>query len=152
MSRSTLNDDCLLEQAVARYEEFLHLIKRKREKSIPSFCVPTSDIDLVWHSHQLCPLPYSRDLKAMLGKIVNNNDRDSSNGDNLKIRSKEIAKLWEEMFGREYITANLMSCNSQMKCFAGYDSEGSVRSTPCASECVDLMVQAAECCNNCVDG
>ncbi|CAN1773899.1 Glycine-rich domain-containing protein 1, partial [Linum perenne] len=57
-----MNNLALLENDVAIYKGFLHLIKRNAERSINAFCVPTTDIDLIWHTHQLHPVSYSKDM------------------------------------------------------------------------------------------
>ncbi|CAL9228324.1 unnamed protein product, partial [Arabidopsis halleri] len=52
---------------VTRYKPFLYLIKGNRERSIKLFFVPTYDIDLIWHTHQLHALSYCTDLTKMIG-------------------------------------------------------------------------------------
>ncbi|XWS21368.1 hypothetical protein CRYUN_Cryun30bG0049600 [Craigia yunnanensis] len=76
VSRSHMNDNLFLEEAAARYKGFLHLIKRNWEKSVRCLCVPTYDVDLIWHSHQLHPVSYSKDLVATLGKVLEHDDTD----------------------------------------------------------------------------
>ncbi|KAJ6391379.1 hypothetical protein OIU77_025372 [Salix suchowensis] len=70
----------LLEEAVARYKGFLYLIKRNQGRSIKHFCVPTYDIDLIWHSHQLHPVSYCKDLVAIIGRVLEHDDTDSDTG------------------------------------------------------------------------
>ncbi|KAL6571875.1 hypothetical protein OROHE_002744 [Orobanche hederae] len=77
VSRPYMDDDWYLEGSIARYKAFLHLIKRNREKSIKSFSVPTYDIDLIWHTHQLHPVSYGTDLLQIMGKISDHDDTDS---------------------------------------------------------------------------
>ncbi|XP_057975299.1 glycine-rich domain-containing protein 2-like [Malania oleifera] len=104
VSRPHMNNDVFLEEALARYKGFLHLIKRNREKSINCFCVPTYDIDLIWHSHQLHPASYSKDTVAILGKVLEHDDTDSdrSKGKKLDVGFSSTTKQWEDTYGSRY--------------------------------------------------
>ncbi|KAA8538218.1 hypothetical protein F0562_027959 [Nyssa sinensis] len=110
VSKPSINDDLFLEGAVARYKGFLHLIKRNRERKIKRFCVPTYDIDLIWHSHQLHPISYYKDLVAIFGKVLQHNDMDSdrTEGKKLDVGFCETTKQWEETFGSRYWRAGAM--------------------------------------------
>jgi hypothetical protein len=100
-----MNDDNFLEGAVARYKGFLHLIKR-----INYFCVPTYDIDLIWHSHQLHPASYCKDLVAIMGKVLEHDDTDSdrTKGNKLDVGFSETTKQWEKAFGSRYWRAGAL--------------------------------------------
>ncbi|XP_078436875.1 glycine-rich domain-containing protein 1-like isoform X2 [Wolffia australiana] len=110
VSRPSMNDDNFLNYAVARYKGFLHLRRRNQEQSVNIFQVPTYDIDLIWHSHQLHPQSYSEDLLEILGRILPHDDTDSdrSKGKKLDVGFSETTKRWEEMFGRRYWRAGAM--------------------------------------------
>ncbi|XWS29628.1 hypothetical protein CRYUN_Cryun24cG0045700 [Craigia yunnanensis] len=110
VSRAHMNNDIFIEGAVARYKGFLHLIKRNREKSIKRFCVPTYDIDLIWHTHQLHPVSYCKDLNKALGKILEHDDTDSdrTKGKKLDVGFSGTTKQWEETFGVRYWKAGAM--------------------------------------------
>lgn len=131
------NDDAFLEGAVARYKGFLHLIKRNRERSIKRFCVPTYDIDLIWHSHQLHPASYCKDLEAIMGKVLEHDDTDSdrTKGQKLDVGFSGTTKQWEDTFGSRYWRAGAMyrgiapSPLSVNKNIIGDMHKSSVRST-----------------------
>lgn len=110
VSRPYWNDDAFLEGAVARYKGFLHLIKRNKERSMSRFCVPTYDIDLIWHSHQLHPASYCEDLVAIMGKVLEHDDTDSdrSKGQKLDVGFTETTSQWEDAFGSRYRKAGAM--------------------------------------------
>ncbi|KAK7037408.1 hypothetical protein VNI00_011158 [Paramarasmius palmivorus] len=55
-----------LQSAVTRYHAFLDLIY----SSPKSFFVPTLDIDLVWHTHQLIPSKYEEDCLRFLNRFL----------------------------------------------------------------------------------
>ncbi|KAJ0469170.1 putative Glycine-rich domain-containing protein [Helianthus annuus] len=110
VSRPHMNTNQFLEAAVARYKGFLHLIKRNKERSITCFCVPTYDIDLIWHTHQLHPASYSNDLMKSLGKILEHDDTDQNRGkgQKLDIGFSKTIKQWEALFGSRYWKAGAM--------------------------------------------
>lgn len=103
------DDDGFLEETVARYKGFLYLIKRNEEMSTGCFCVPTYDIDLIWHSHQLNPLSYCEDLSAILGKVVGHNDRILDDSEHAKLKDGFIQtkKFWNDVFGKPYLMASM---------------------------------------------
>lgn len=67
-----LQDTRYLEGSLARYRMFLHLMRRTRGTGL--FCVPTYDVDLMWHAHQLCPFAYAQDCQGVMGKLVDHDD------------------------------------------------------------------------------
>lgn len=110
VSRPHMSNDLFLKGALARYKGFLHLIRRNREKSLKRFCVPTYDIDLIWHSHQLHPVSYCKDLNEVLGKVLEHDDTDSdrTKGMKLDVGFSGTTKQWEETFGTRYWRAGAM--------------------------------------------
>uniref|UniRef100_A0A5B7BIP7 Glycine-rich domain-containing protein 1 n=1 Tax=Davidia involucrata TaxID=16924 RepID=A0A5B7BIP7_DAVIN len=136
VSRSHMNNDLFLEAAVARYKGFLHLIKRNWEKSIKCFCVPTYDIDLIWHSHQLHPVSYCKDLVEVLGKVLEHDDTDSDRTKGKKLDSgfSETTKQWEDTFGSRYWRAGAMYRGS---------APSPLVATPCTSNITTKKVVAS---------
>ncbi|CAH8382219.1 unnamed protein product [Eruca vesicaria subsp. sativa] len=111
VSRPHIDNEVFLQEAVARYKAFLYLIKRNREKSIKLFCVPTYDIDLIWHTHQLHALSYCKDLTKTIGKVLEHDDTDSdrSKGKKLDTGFSGTTAMWEETFGVRYWKAGVMN-------------------------------------------
>lgn len=105
-----MHDDRFLVGAAARYKGFLHLIKRNQERSLKQFCVPTYDVDLMWHSHQLHPLSYCKDMVKLLGKVLEHDDTDSDRGKGKKLDTgfTETTKQWEDSYGLRYWRAGAM--------------------------------------------
>ncbi|KAK6923227.1 Glycine-rich domain-containing protein-like, partial [Dillenia turbinata] len=110
VSRPHMSNDIFLKEAVARYKGFLHIIKRNKERSLKSFTVPTYDVDLIWHSHQLHPLSYCKDLTLLLGHVLEHDDTDSdrSKGQKLDVGFSGTTERWEEYFGSRYWRAGAM--------------------------------------------
>ncbi|CAH9105473.1 unnamed protein product [Cuscuta europaea] len=97
VSRPLMYSERYLEGAVGRYKGFLHLIKRNEENFSS---VPTRDIDLIWHTHQLHPVSYCKDLTKLLGKVVGHNDREEKS--KLELGFSMTTNIWEETYGRRY--------------------------------------------------
>ncbi|KAI3935811.1 hypothetical protein MKX01_032995, partial [Papaver californicum] len=110
VSKPSMSDELFLEGAVARYKGFLHLIKRNKERSIKLFCVPTYDIDLIWHTHQLHPVAYCNDVVQVTGKLLEHDDTDSSRskGQKLDVGFSGTINKWEQLFGSRYWRAGAM--------------------------------------------
>ncbi|KNA12464.1 hypothetical protein SOVF_125400 [Spinacia oleracea] len=110
VARPHMSDDRFLEEAVARYKGFLHLIRTNRKNSIKRFCVPTYDVDLIWHSHQLHSISYCNDLYKLLGKVLEHDDTDSdrTKGKKLDTGFSDTTKQWEDTFGLRYWKAGAM--------------------------------------------
>ncbi|KAJ8544844.1 hypothetical protein K7X08_017427 [Anisodus acutangulus] len=110
VSRPHMNNDLYLEGSVARYKGFLHLIRRNKQRSIKSFTVPTYDIDLICHTHQLHPATYCKDLVNIMGKVLEHDDTDSdrTKGKKLDTGFSRTTKQWEETYGSRYWRAGAM--------------------------------------------
>ncbi|XP_058186108.1 glycine-rich domain-containing protein 1-like isoform X3 [Rhododendron vialii] len=136
VSRPHMDNDLFLEAAVARYKGFLHLIKKNMERSLNRFCVPTYDVDLIWHSHQLQPACYCKDLKGILGKVLEHDDTDSDRSKGKKLDSgfSDTTKQWEDTFGTRYWRAGAMYRGS---------APSPIMAPPCSSYIVAEKVVAS---------
>lgn len=85
-----------LVRSVARYHAFLDLTYVNGW----SLLVPTLDIDLSWHTHQLKGRSYREDTLRILGRILNHDD--SIDAGVISSRYDQTAKLWRERFGVPY--------------------------------------------------
>lgn len=105
-----MKDDIYLEGAIQRYKGYLHMIKINKEMKSKSFFVPTYDIDLIWHTHQLHPLSYYNDMMSLLGNVLDHDDTDSdrTKGQKLDIGFSQTTKRWKEMFLSRYWRAGAM--------------------------------------------
>ncbi|KAG1808580.1 uncharacterized protein BJ212DRAFT_1381845 [Suillus subaureus] len=64
-------DTVVLQHCTARYHAFLNIMA----ESPASFFVPTLDIDLAWHTHQLMASRYQNDCLSLVGRYVNHDDK-----------------------------------------------------------------------------
>ncbi|KIM42763.1 hypothetical protein M413DRAFT_123346 [Hebeloma cylindrosporum] len=89
-------DGLALQHAMARYHAFLDLMS----SSPASFFVPTLDIDLVWHTHQLFPQKYSSDCEQYLRRFIDHDDK--VEGVRLSSAFDITCRAWKERFGVQY--------------------------------------------------
>ncbi|KAJ4294725.1 hypothetical protein N0V88_004959 [Collariella sp. IMI 366227] len=91
-----LSGELHLTQAQARYIKFLQLL---HAHSTLTF-VPTLDIDLVWHTHQLSPIPYRNYCTTHVGRPINHDDtiKASSRSNALDDTKKHWAITYNESF------------------------------------------------------
>jgi Glycine-rich domain-containing protein-like len=110
VARSTIQDPRFLSEALKRYKGFLYLIKSNQEKSVKSFSVPTYDIDIMWHSHQLCPVSYCNDMVSLLGLVLQHDDTgtDRSVGSKMYDGFVRTTIQFEDTFGLRYWRAAAM--------------------------------------------
>ncbi|XP_038876850.1 uncharacterized protein LOC120069217 [Benincasa hispida] len=104
VSQPHMKNENFLQEALARYRGFLYLIKSSMDESVQMFCVPTYDIDLIWHTHQLHPLCYCKDMKKLLGLVLEHDDTvtDRTVGEKLDIGFTGTTKQWDDTFGTSY--------------------------------------------------
>ncbi|VDB87855.1 unnamed protein product [Peniophora sp. CBMAI 1063] len=90
-------DERALHHASARYHAFLDLMA----SSPDAFFVPTLDIDLAWHTHQLSATAYNSDCLRLIGHFVDHDD---------KVEEVHLAdafdvtcRAWNARFGVQYM-------------------------------------------------
>ncbi|KAH7092848.1 hypothetical protein BKA62DRAFT_65279 [Auriculariales sp. MPI-PUGE-AT-0066] len=90
-----------LVSAIARYHAFLDLVR-----TVPG--IPTMDVDLVWHTHQLMGETYRRDTARLVGRVLNHNDDVERMGGRevMKQRFDTTTAAWKARFGIAYSNSN----------------------------------------------
>jgi hypothetical protein len=71
-------------EAVERYKKLLFMFKSAKTMGL----MPTLDMDLVWHTHQLHPSLYANDCLKLFGYIINHNDTVEK-----RLRSSKLLKI-----------------------------------------------------------
>ncbi|KAI0683786.1 hypothetical protein BC835DRAFT_1422969 [Cytidiella melzeri] len=89
-------DEIVLQHAITRYHGFLDLLSVSQF----SFMVPTLDIDLVWHTHQLTGTAYHEDCGEYLNRFVDHDDKIEESF--LATSFDESCRAWKERFGAPY--------------------------------------------------
>ncbi|KAG8785422.1 hypothetical protein FRC16_001948, partial [Serendipita sp. 398] len=91
-----VSESAPLVRSIARYHAFLDLMAT----APTSFFVPTLDIDLAWHTHQLKSYHYRDDTLQYLGRFPNHDDSVAS--PLLSAGYDLTAKAWKSRFGVPY--------------------------------------------------
>ena len=90
------NCDVFLKQALKRYKMFINL----KRYHLTAFLVPLYDIDLLWHTHQCCPVEYQEDMERFLGFVLDHDDTttDRRPGSKLSEATNNTHKLWNKAY------------------------------------------------------
>ncbi|KNE64858.1 hypothetical protein AMAG_10193 [Allomyces macrogynus ATCC 38327] len=116
-------------QATVRWRNLLLLLEKHRDL----FMVPTLDIDLAWHTHQLHPRRYADYTLNKLGAVLNHDDTIES--PRLKNGFTKTARAWASMFNEPY------ACDAS---FRSYWTPGKVAAaTIAAPVALPLLMQRA---------
>ncbi|OOQ84106.1 hypothetical protein PEBR_31789 [Penicillium brasilianum] len=81
---------------VFRYLKFLQLMKENKSTTL----VPTLDIDLLWHTHQLSPVAYEKYCNTHVGRRINHVD--TIHATRRSPREDDTASLWAMRYGESY--------------------------------------------------
>ncbi|OQR99145.1 hypothetical protein ACHHYP_07250 [Achlya hypogyna] len=90
------SDPVVLGASIVRYERFMKLMEDRRDH----VCVPTVDIDLVWHTHQTHHEAYRRYCQAVRGYLIDHDDTVSSSS--LRDGYAYTFQLWHTYFDEPY--------------------------------------------------
>jgi hypothetical protein len=81
-------------QVERKYKNFLRLI------ALGKTCVPTIDVDMIWHEHILRTKKYYRECMEIFGRFIHH-DPDIK-PDDLDRACEETNKSYEALFGEKY--------------------------------------------------
>ncbi|KAJ5604818.1 hypothetical protein N7510_009972 [Penicillium lagena] len=98
----------LLPDHVSRYLKFLQLIKESK-----STLVPTLDIDLLWHTHQLSPVAYEKYCKKYLRRQINHVD--TIRATTRSTGQDDTERLWATRYGESYFDPESTSTSTEIK-------------------------------------
>ena len=99
-------DNTFIDLAIERYKKFLYM--RLKHKNL--FVVPTYDMDIVWHTHQVHPVLYKEDTERILGEHLHHDDsvNDRKPGSKLDRSSAATGSTWREMYADDYSSFGCM--------------------------------------------
>lgn len=95
-----------LGRALDGYNKFLKLFKLYPGTML----VPTLDIDLVWHTHQLSPKRYIDATVEMAGRFLDHDDKLGKG--TLDVGMEKTKSLFRVRFGREYAVCSCWDCEA----------------------------------------
>ncbi|KAK4225451.1 hypothetical protein QBC38DRAFT_511085 [Podospora fimiseda] len=93
-----------LSRAIDRYERFIKLFSLYPKTML----VPTLDIDLVWHTHQLSAEQYETYMRERTGRYINHDDTIQKN--TLGNGMDRTANIWRVEFGEDYEGCRCWDC------------------------------------------
>ena len=103
-SKKILLSENLLRKAVYRYENiWLPYLASFNSDDIR--LVPPLDVEIIWHSHMLCPIEYNADCIKMFGKILSHHNLENSQ----RLKQKQSTKAeWSKRFSVsfDYLDSN----------------------------------------------
>lgn len=93
---------------LAKYRRFFHIMATHPG----DVAVPTLDVDLAWHTHQLCPGAYYRYSLEATGKFIDHNDKiDESK---LSTAFEWTSKIYQETYDEVYSECTCWYCESKL--------------------------------------
>lgn len=91
---------------ISKYERFIEIIATHPNKVV----VPTLDIDLAWHTHQLSPQVYFNFTVNKTSSFIDHNDKVDE--DQLAISFEWMSKIYQETYGEDYAQCTCWFCES----------------------------------------
>ena len=98
--KSTMSRSC------TKYSRFITLMALYPSKTV----VPTLDIDLVWHTHQLNPRSYYAHCTTATRKLIDHDDKIEEH--DLSTAFEWTSKTYQKRFGEVYSECNCWYCES----------------------------------------
>ncbi|KAH7146301.1 hypothetical protein EDB81DRAFT_689454 [Dactylonectria macrodidyma] len=124
-----------LTRAVERYENYLELFQLYPGKML----VPTLDIDLVWHTHQLSADNYKTVTESRCGRFINHNDKLGK--PTLNTGMKDTQELFQVHFGQAYSICLCWDCEAITSALEVYDENDTAELTDALTDKVSKKVQ-----------
>ncbi|KAH8194952.1 hypothetical protein TruAng_010893 [Truncatella angustata] len=95
-----------MQRLVVKYQRFVQIMASNSNK----VAVPTLDVDLAWHTHQLSPRSYLEFTFAKTGKFIDHDDK--INEDKLASAFEWTSKTYQGLFGEVYSECTCWYCES----------------------------------------
>jgi hypothetical protein len=96
-----------MQRLLGKYHRFFSLMAANTKK----VCVPTLDIDLAWHTHQLSPAAYYKFSKAKTLKFIDHDDKIDE--EKLSTSFEWTSKAYQEAYGEVYSECTCWYCESR---------------------------------------
>lgn len=97
-----------MQRLITKYRRFISIMKTHPKH----VAVPTLDVDLAWHTHQLSPAAYYAYTVERTGKFIDHDDKiDESK---LSAAFEWTTKTYQEIFGEIYSECTCWYCESRL--------------------------------------
>jgi hypothetical protein len=97
-----------MERLIEKYKRFMSIISENPKHT----AVPTLDVDLAWHTHQLSPKPYYEYSVRKCRKFINHDDKLEE--DKLATGFEWTSKMYQKMFHEVYSECTCWYCESKL--------------------------------------
>lgn len=97
-----------MSRLTTKYERFIQIMWKHPTKMV----VPTLDVDLAWHTHQLKPSHYYYYTVSKTGKFIDHDDKIDQ--DKLSRCFEWTTKTYQSMFGEVYSECTCWYCESEL--------------------------------------
>lgn len=97
----------MMDRLIERYYRFMSLIADDPNRSF----VPTLDIDLAWHTHQLSPSAYYNYTSRTCGKYIDHDDKIGEA--QLSMAFQHTSMAYQEKYGVVYSECTCWYCESK---------------------------------------
>ncbi|RWA13914.1 hypothetical protein EKO27_g1179 [Xylaria grammica] len=97
---------------IEKYNRFTEIMRQYPTQ----IAVPTLDVDLAWHTHQLSPASYYESMCTKTGKFIDHDDKIAE--DKLSTSFEWTSKVYQEMYGEVYSECTCWYCESVRTSFS----------------------------------
>ena len=97
-----------MKRLIQKYERFMNIIAGNSKRTV----VPTLDVDLAWHTHQLSPKTYYEYTVRKCRKFVNHDDKLEE--DKLATGFEWTSKIYQKKFHEAYSECTCWYCESKL--------------------------------------
>lgn len=91
---------------ITKYKRFVTIMRENPNKT----CVPTLDVDLAWHTHQLSPSAYYKFMTAQTTKFIDHDDK--MDEDKLSDAFEWTTKAYQERYTEVYSECTCWYCET----------------------------------------
>lgn len=91
---------------ITKYERFAAIMGKHPTK----IAVPTLDVDLAWHTHQLSPASYCGWMYAETTRFIDHDDKIDE--DKLSVAFEWTSKVYQDLYGEVYSECTCWYCES----------------------------------------
>lgn len=95
-----------MERLIAKYQRFIDIMAYYPSQ----MAVPTLDVDLAWHTHQLSPQPYYAFTTTQTSKFIDHDDKVSE--EKLNAAFEWTSKTYQERYNDVYSECTCWYCES----------------------------------------
>ncbi len=103
---------------LVKYHRFMDIMKANPSQ----VAVPTLDVDLAWHTHQLSPSAYYRYTVGKMSRFVDHDDKIDQ--DTLSRQFEWTSKVYQDLYGEVYSECTCWYCEGEYRALLFAPSDG----------------------------